>query len=78
MPDPISVTRLRQDLYRLLDAVLETGQPLEVQRGGRRLLIVPADGEKRAGPFDGPVRNALACTPDELVATRFPWDGELP
>ena len=32
-------TELRRDLYRLLDQVLDSGEPLEVQRGGRRLRV---------------------------------------
>lgn len=36
-------TELRRDIYRVLDRVLETGQPVEIERGGRRLRIVPVD-----------------------------------
>jgi hypothetical protein len=32
---------LRQDIYRLIDRVLETGEPLEIERKGRRLRLVP-------------------------------------
>jgi antitoxin (DNA-binding transcriptional repressor) of toxin-antitoxin stability system len=39
----ISASELRANVYRLLDQVLETGEPLEIERGGRRLRIVPAD-----------------------------------
>jgi len=74
MGDPISATRLRQDIYRVLDSILETGEPVEVLRGGRRLLIVA--GESRPSPLDRAFRNALACTPDEIEATRFEWDPE--
>lgn len=35
----ITASQLRQDVYRLLDHVLETGVPLEIERGGRRLRI---------------------------------------
>lgn len=38
-----SVSRLRANLYRLLDRVLETGTPLEVERKGQVLRIVPAE-----------------------------------
>lgn len=37
----ITASDLRQDIYRILDSVLESGQPLEVERRGRRLQIVP-------------------------------------
>lgn len=37
----VSATRLRQDIYRILDEALRTGEVVEVDRGGRRLRIVP-------------------------------------
>lgn len=79
MSSPISTTHLRQDIYRILDAVLETGQPVEVLRGGRRLLIVPADGPVRRPLAGRRFRSALDCTPDELEATSFEgsWSGDL-
>ena len=36
----ISASHLRSDLYRLLDRVLETGEPLVIERKGRRLRVV--------------------------------------
>ncbi len=47
MQKPYSVSRLRANLYRVLDRVLKTGTPVEVDRGGRRLKIVPADPPSR-------------------------------
>ena len=40
MFDALSPSRLRQNLYRILDRVLETGEPVEIRRKGKRLLIV--------------------------------------
>lgn len=37
----VTASRLRQDVYRLLDQVLETGQPLEIERKGRILKVMP-------------------------------------
>jgi antitoxin (DNA-binding transcriptional repressor) of toxin-antitoxin stability system len=39
----ITASELRQNVYRLLDEVLRTGEPLEIDRAGRRLRIVPVD-----------------------------------
>ncbi len=36
-------SQLRQDIYRLIDRVLETGEPLEIERKGRRLRLVPEE-----------------------------------
>ncbi len=36
---PITASQLRADVYRLLDQVIETGVPLEVERGGYLVRI---------------------------------------
>lgn len=40
MGSPVTPSQLRQDIYRLIDRVLETGEPLEIDRRGRRLRLV--------------------------------------
>lgn len=35
----LNATRLRGDLYKILDRVLETGEPAEIERRGRLLRI---------------------------------------
>ena len=74
----VTPTELRRDIYRLLDQVLETGEPLEIDRDGRTLLLVPVTGRRRR-LADLPRRQAITCTPDELVATSWEdaWSGEL-
>lgn len=37
----ISPSELRKDIYNLLDQVLETGVPLEINRKGKTLKIMP-------------------------------------
>lgn len=39
----VSPTQLRADIYRLLDEVLETGVPLEIKKGDKKLRIVPVE-----------------------------------
>ena len=39
----ITASKLRENIYRILDQVAETGVAVEIVRGGRRLKIVPAD-----------------------------------
>lgn len=38
-----SATKLRQNLYQILDSVIETGQPVEIERRGQILRIVSAN-----------------------------------
>ena len=43
----VTASELRQNLYRLLDEVLESGKPLEIERNGRILRIVPAQSQSK-------------------------------
>ena len=61
----ISATRLRQNLYNILDSVVDTGVPVEVERRGRLLRIVP---EKRASKWNRLTAHKIVVgDPDELV-----------
>jgi prevent-host-death family protein len=37
----ITASRLRENIYRVLDGVIETGRPVEIVRRGKVLRIVP-------------------------------------
>jgi prevent-host-death family protein len=39
---PISVTRLRANLYEIVDRVIETGIPVEIEHKGERVRLEPA------------------------------------
>ena len=39
----ISATKLRADIYRLIDNVIESGVPVEVELRGKKVRIVPAE-----------------------------------
>lgn len=39
----ISTTKLRQNLYNILDKILESGIPVEIERKGRKLIIMPEE-----------------------------------
>lgn len=68
-----SISALRADLYRLLDRVLATGEPLEVERRGERLRIVPA---RREGRLDRlrPAEGYLTGDPESIV--HLDWSSE--
>ncbi len=38
---PISVTALRQNLFKIIDQVLETGVAVEVERHGKKVILAP-------------------------------------
>lgn len=39
----LTASKLRENVYRILDEVLATGTPVEVERNGRLLRIVPVE-----------------------------------
>lgn len=39
----ISATKLRADIYRLIDKVIESGVPVEVELRGKKVRIVPVE-----------------------------------
>jgi hypothetical protein len=43
MMKSVTPTELRGNLFNLLDEILSTGIPLEIDRGGKRLRIVPVE-----------------------------------
>jgi hypothetical protein len=43
MPQQASDTNIQKDILGILDKVVKTGVPMEIERKGKRLLISPAD-----------------------------------
>lgn len=43
MSDAVTPSQMRQDIYRLIDRVLETGEPLVIKRRDRTLRLIPDD-----------------------------------
>jgi hypothetical protein len=39
--EKLTLTALRQRLFKVADQVLETGVPVEIERHGRKLLLAP-------------------------------------
>lgn len=69
----LTASKLRQDIYRILDRVLETGVPVEIERRGKRLRIVAVEPRDKLAAL--PRREGfLRCDPEELV--HLDWSGE--
>jgi antitoxin (DNA-binding transcriptional repressor) of toxin-antitoxin stability system len=70
---PLTPSQLRADIYRLLDRILETGVPLEIDRRGKTLLIVAAQAPGRLDRL--PSRPTfINGDPDDLV--HLDWSRE--
>ena len=69
----ITASKLRANIYRMLDEVLETGQPLEIERNGKTLVIAPKEEQSiwdRLPRREG----AIVGDPDELI--HIDWSSE--
>lgn len=69
----ITASTLRQNIYRLLDQVLETGQSLEIERKGQRLRISPVEPVGKLERIQARP-GYLKADPEELV--HLDWSGE--
>ena len=70
----VSPTELRSNIYKLLDDVLNSGVPLEVNKGGKLLRIVPvAKSNKLSNLKSRP--DIIVGNPDDLVD--ISWEKEI-
>lgn len=80
----ISATALRADIYRVIEGVINSGVPVEIELRGRKVRIVPAEQRdklanlvKRSGVIAGdPGRIGQARTFDE-AKWRKKWNQRL-
>jgi hypothetical protein len=61
----ITASKLRENVYNILDQALETGVPVEVERKGRILKIVPEAKPSRLAKLKK--RNYLVGDPESIV-----------
>ena len=69
----LTASKVRADIYRLLDQVLETGVPIEIERKGRILKIVsepPASKLTALQPHPG----TIVGDPEDVV--HIDWSSE--
>ena len=69
----LSLTKARADLYKIVDRVLETGVPVEIERHGRKIRIVSVRPKSK---LDNLVKHpgTIIGDPDEIV--HLDWSGE--
>jgi len=68
----ITGTKLRENVYRVLDEALETGKPVEIRRKGRTLKIIPDRPGSRLDRLRK--RPTLRGEPNEIV--HMDWSSE--
>jgi prevent-host-death family protein len=69
----ITASELRANVYRVLDEVLASGIPVEINRGGRQLRIVPVDAPDRLNRL---VRRSEIVVGDSEDFVHLDWSGE--
>jgi prevent-host-death family protein len=70
---PFSISKLRANLYQVIDRVLETGEPVVVERHGRRVRLVPDAPHSKLASLE-PHPDYLNGDPDDIV--HMDWSGE--
>ena len=72
MPEPLTPSALRKDIYNVLDEVLETGQPRAIRRKGRTVWLVTHVPERRFRIGEGPRHpDVFDGTLEELAAVSW-------
>jgi antitoxin (DNA-binding transcriptional repressor) of toxin-antitoxin stability system len=69
----MNASQLRQNIYRILDRILETGEAVVIERKGRRLRIVPEDVPCKLDRLQ-PDTHYLVGDPDDVV--HLDWSEE--
>lgn len=70
----VTPTELRTDIYNLLDEILQTGLPIEIKKGDRRLRIIPVE---KMDKFQNLISRSdvIQGDPDSLVLVN--WEEEV-
>jgi prevent-host-death family protein len=70
--DNVTASKLRENIYTILDQALDTGIPVEIVRNGRILRIVPDEPPSKLARLQP--REIIVGDPEDLV--NMDWSGE--
>jgi hypothetical protein len=70
----VTPTELRSNIYNLLDEIVETGIPLEINKGEKRLIIIPAEKTDKLKNLISR-RHIINGNPDDLIDVK--WQEEI-
>jgi hypothetical protein len=70
---PISLTKLRADLYKIVDQIIETGIPVEIVRGGKKIKIVLVDKKSKLKNLK-PHPGTMVGNPEDFI--HLDWSAE--
>lgn len=69
---PVKPSQLRENIYRILDQVLDTGIPVEIERNGKLLRIIPVETRSKLDNLKP--RPYLLSDAEDLI--HLDWSGE--
>jgi prevent-host-death family protein len=70
----VTPTELRANIYQLLDEVLNTGIPLEIKKGDKKLRIVPVE---KWDKFQNLIARPEAIAGDPEALVEINWENEV-
>ncbi|MFT5367801.1 MAG: hypothetical protein ACI8V2_002762 [Candidatus Latescibacterota bacterium] len=70
----ITPTELRSNIYQILDEILDTGIPIEVDKGGKKLLIKPIEHPNKLQNLKKR-KNVIKGDPNDLI--NLTWEKEI-
>ena len=70
----ISLTALRNNLFKIVDDIIKTGNPVEIERNGHRLKIILE--EKRSKLDNLKPHDCIVGDPDDLIQIKVGEWGE--
>lgn len=68
----LRASALRENIYRILDEILETGVPVEIERKGQLLRIAPVEPKSKLANLKP--RDLIVGDPEDLV--HLDWSSE--
>lgn len=80
MGKPLTASQLRQNIYRILDQVIETGRPVEIERKGTVVRIEVERPDNSIFETLTPHPGSIAGNADDLVHLDWSqeWKPDLP
>ncbi len=70
----VSPTELRSNIFKLLDEVITSGVPIEINKGGKLLRIVPVEKVNKLANLS-PKQDVIVGNPDDLAD--ISWEKEI-
>jgi hypothetical protein len=73
----ISITELRANIYNIVDDIIKTGQPVDIERSGKKLRILQVEAQTQvAGKLNKLIARpeAISGSPEDF--THIDWSHE--